>query len=135
MKIEALREVLDENIPAALTTRSADGMPNVMNLSKVHIVDADHIAVSCQFPNKTKQNLKQTPQACLFVTAVDRRAWWIDLVLEAELTEGPLFERMSDELAALASWMGMESVFRLHSADVYRVLGITEVPQMVSGHD
>ena len=132
MNLEALREVFAENIPPALVTRSPDGIPNVMNLSKVRIVDPEHLVVSCQFPNKTKQNLKQTPQACLFVTGVSRRAWWLDVVLEAELTEGPLYERMSDELAALASWMGMESVFRLHSADVYRVLRITEVPHMVA---
>lgn len=131
MKLEALRDVLAENIPPALATRSPDGVPNVMSLSKVQIVDAEHLVASCQFPNKTKQNLKQTPRACLLVTGVSRRAWQLDVVLEAEHTEGPLYDRMADELAAIASWMGMEAVFRLHSADVYRVLRITELPHMV----
>jgi hypothetical protein len=131
MKLEQLREVLAENIPPALVTRSPDGIPNVMNLSKLQVLDADHLVASCQFPNKTKRNLRQTPRACLLVTAVSRRAWRLDVVLEAEHTQGPLYERMADELAAIASWMGMESVFRLHSADVYRVLSISEVPHMV----
>lgn len=131
MMLEELRGVLAENIPPALVTRSPEGIPNVMNLSKVQILDAHHLVASCQFPNKTKQNLKQTPRACLLVTGISRRAWWIDVELEAEHTSGPLYERMADELAAIASWMGMESVFRLHSADVYRVLRIAEMPHLI----
>jgi hypothetical protein len=45
-------------------------------------------------------------------------------VLRYERTErrGPLFERMRRDIDAIAALTGMEGVFKLRSADVYRVI-------------
>jgi putative methionine-R-sulfoxide reductase with GAF domain len=40
---------------------------------------------------------------------------------------GPLFEKMGAKLAGIASQTGMENVFQLRGADVYRVLAIDEL--------
>ena len=48
-------------IPSLITTVSRDGEPNVTYLSQVFRVDDQHVALSCQFFNKTKQNILEHP--------------------------------------------------------------------------
>ncbi len=49
--------------PAILATASRDGIPNVTYLSQIVRVDATTVALSCQFFNKTKQNVLENPLA------------------------------------------------------------------------
>ncbi len=46
------------------------------------------------------------------------------LVVQYERTErrGPIFERLRRDVDAIAALTGMEGVFKLRSADVYRLL-------------
>ena len=55
------------DVPNVLATVSADGVPNVIYLSQVMIVDDDHVAISNQFLRKTIQNLAENPVATLLV--------------------------------------------------------------------
>ena len=48
-------------VPAEIATASADGTPNVTHLSRVHMVDDDHVALSNQFFSKTMQQPRREP--------------------------------------------------------------------------
>ena len=115
-------------IPAEIATASADGTPNITHLSRVHMVDDEHVALSNQFFSKTVQNLAVNPRACICV--VDPFTYdSYRLVLQYERTErrGPLFERMRRDIDAIAALTGMQDVFKLRSADVYRVVALDQV--------
>lgn len=121
-------------IPAEIATASADGLPNVTHLSKVHLLDDERVALTNQFFSKTTRNLAENPIACVVVidpTNYDSYR----LLVQYERTErrGPLFERLRRDVDAIAALTGMEGVFKLRSADVYRVLELELVRAKV--HD
>ena len=122
-------------VPAALSTCAADGTPNITFISQVYYVDETHVAISFQFFNKTHRNIRENPFAC--VVALDPRtlhAYRFRLRFDHSESTGPLFESMSLQLQAVASYSGMAEVFRLLAADVYEVVeverleGFTRLP-------
>ncbi len=127
--LESIRECLDGVIPGAIATCASDGVPNVTYLSQVEYVDGEHVAISYQFFNKTRQNILQHPHARVLVVHPVTAARYRMLIqyLRTE-TEGALFERMKAKLAGIASHTGMAGVFRLLGSDIYRVLEIESVP-------
>lgn len=129
VKLDAIRACFEGVIPGTMATCSPDGVPNVSYLSHVHFVDSEHVALSYQFFNKTRQNLLANPHAELAVIDPHTAAHY-RLTLEFLRTEtaGPLFESMKARLAGIASQVGMTGVFRLLGSDVFRVRGIDQVP-------
>ncbi|HEX5141441.1 MAG TPA: pyridoxamine 5'-phosphate oxidase family protein, partial [Dehalococcoidia bacterium] len=116
-------------VPAAVTSVSLDGVPNITELSIVHRIDDDHIALSRQFFNKTIANLQSNPRGNLLVVEPQSgRQFHLELLYERTETEGALFDRMSARLEAVASQTGMSKVFRLAAADICRVVECTIVP-------
>jgi len=114
-------------IPASIATVAADGTPNVTFLSQVFRVDKAHVALSCQFFNKTKQNVLENPYATVeLYDPVSFAAFRLELCFDHAETSGPLFESMALRIQAIASHTGMKGVFRLLSADVYTVLACEE---------
>ncbi len=127
--LESLRRSLEGIVAAFLATCDSDGAPNVSMISQVHFVDNEHVALSYQFFNKTRRNVLLTRMATVLVTdpvtvAVHR----LDLDYEETQTDGPVFEAMKAKLAGIASHHGMEGVFRLLGADIYRIRSIEAVP-------
>src|SRR6478672_9328926 len=115
-------------VPAVIATAAADGTPNVTYLSRVRIVDDDRIALSNQFFSKTARNLAENPRASLMV--IDPTTWAeYRLTIAYERTErrGPVFEELRTDVDALAALQGMQDVFKLKAADLYRVLHIDRV--------
>ncbi|WP_157619429.1 GAF domain-containing protein [Skermanella stibiiresistens] len=127
--LDAIRNCLEGVIPATLATCAADGTPNVSLLSQINYVDGAHIALSYQFFNKTRRNILANPHAALEVVDPDTAVQYRLAVryLHTE-TSGPLFESMKARLSGIASHVGMQGVFRLLGADLYRVLEIERVP-------
>jgi predicted pyridoxine 5'-phosphate oxidase superfamily flavin-nucleotide-binding protein len=117
---------MDGIYPAAIATCSQEGVPNVATISQVWYVDECHVALSRQFFNKTKANLEQNPKAVVRVIGMQGRMWEMQVHFLRTETSGTTFEQMALKLKAIASYMGMEEVFRLTGADIYEVLQVRE---------
>ena len=127
--LEALNLCFEGAIPAVVATAAADGTPNVTYLSRVRMVDADHVALSNQFFSKTARNLAENPRASMLIidpTTYDE--YRLELVYERTERRGDLFRLLSDDVDATAAETRMEDVFKLRSADVYRVLDLALLP-------
>jgi hypothetical protein len=126
--LEAIRNCLEGTGPSLLASCSADGMPNVTFVSQVHYVDRDHVALSFQFFNKTRENVLVNPQAVAYVAdPITGARYRLRLRYLRTEDSGPLFESMKAKLAGIASHTGMSGVFRLRGSDVYRVLAVERV--------
>lgn len=128
IRLEQIRPCLEGLVPSTIATCDSNGVPNVTYVSHVHFVDADHVSLSFQFFNKTRQNILANPQATVVVihpaTAAQYR---LSLLYRTTEQSGALFESMKARLAGIASRYGMEGVFRLLGADIYQVLDIEDI--------
>jgi adenylate cyclase len=128
ISLDVIRNCLEGFVPAMMATCDSDGLPNVSLISQVHYVSADRVALSYQFFNKTRRNVLATGRASVAVADPPTLAQYrLSLEYEATETEGPLFEIMKAKLSGIASHSGMQGVFRLLGADVYRVLSIEQI--------
>ena len=119
-------------IPSIIATASADGTPNISYLSHVVRVDDEHVALSNQFFAKTAANIRANPQVTLIlVDCFTGDQFLLDIRFVRSVDAGPLFDKISLQLKASSAQVGMADVMRLRSADIFRVLGIEEVPSPV----
>lgn len=115
-------------LPSIITTCSRSGVPNVTYLSQIFRVDERRIALSCQFFNKTRQNIAENPFANVeVIDPITLQTYDLDLRFDHSQTSGPLFDKMATRIQAIASHTGMLGVFKLLSADVYEVLAVREL--------
>jgi adenylate cyclase len=128
IRLSDLAACFEGIIPAEIATASADGVPNVTHLSRVDMLDDERVVLSNQFFSKTVRNLAENPNACVVVIDPVTYASY-KLVLQYERTErrGPIFERLRRDIDAIAALTGMEGVFKLKSADVYRVVELEQI--------
>lgn len=126
--LDALRDCFEGTVPAILATVDQAGVPNVSFISQVHYVDPGRVALSYQFFNKTRRNILSTRSAAVeVVDPLTIACYQLDLDFETTEAEGPVFETMKARLAGIASHTGMEGVFRLMGADIFRVRAIRRV--------
>lgn len=128
LTVDSIRRCLEGAIPATMATCGTDGTPNVAFLSQVDYIDAQHLALSYQFFNKTRANVLANPRAqMLLADPVTGATYRLDIEYLRTETDGALFERMKAKLAGIASHTGMSGIFRLRGSDVYRVHAIEQV--------
>lgn len=128
IRLETLASCFQGLIPATLFTCSRHGVPNAAILSHVEYVDAEHVALSFQFFNKSKANIGENPHALVRLIDPDTsQGWALRLRYERSETSGPVFERMALRIEAIASYTGLKGIFKLLAADVYRVLAVKAI--------
>lgn len=129
ISLDAIRGCFEGAVPSLLASCAPDGTPNITYVSQVHYVDREHVALTFQFFNKTRQNILANPQATVFTADIDTgRRYLLRLQYLRTESSGPLFESMKAKLAGIASHTGMAGVFKLQGSDVYRVVGIERLP-------
>jgi adenylate cyclase len=115
-------------VPAVIATAASDGTPNVTHLTRVHLVDDERVALTNQFFSKTMRNLAENPRACvLLLDPFEYHEYRLILRYERREVRGPLFDRLHRDVEAVAALTGMTGVFKLRSADVYRVIDIDDI--------
>jgi adenylate cyclase len=118
----------DGVVPPVIATCSTDGVPHATYLSQLNLIDEDHVALSNQFWSTTTANLADNPRASVLVTdSQTYETYRLALCFERRDTDGPVFERLRVSIDAIAKMMGMEEIFCLRSADVYRVVGCDRI--------
>jgi len=126
--LRSMQGCFDGAVPPVIATCSADGVPHATYLSQLTLVDDDHVALSNQFWSKTTANLADNPRASVLVTdSQTYETYRMALCFERRDTDGPVFERLRVSIEAIAKMMGMEEIFSLRSADVYRVLSCDRI--------
>jgi adenylate cyclase len=129
LSLFGVRRMMEGVVPPSLCTASADRVPNVSYLSLAEYVDPLHVALSYQFFNRSRENVLATKRASL---TLDDPYTGAGVVLQLEYVrteeEGPVFERLRAKLMGVASHVGMDNVFHLRGADIYRVLEMRRVP-------
>ncbi len=109
-------------IPSPICSCSGAGTPNLTYLSIVHLIDENHVGLSYQFFNKTKENIQENPRAQVIVVSPETADQYrLDLLYERTEMEGASFDYMKTRLEAVASQTGMSHVFRLRGVDIYQV--------------
>jgi hypothetical protein len=112
-------------VPAIIATANAGGVPNITYLSRVRLVDGERVALSNQFFSKTARNLAENPHASvLVVDPCTYDQYRLTLVYERTERRGPTFERLRDDVDTVAAIYGLQDVFHLRAADIYRVISI-----------
>lgn len=129
---EGLRECLEGIIPGVVSTCDADGTPNVAYMSQGLYLDAEHLALSYQFFNKTRKNILSNPRAVLgLIHPQTAQQYRVRLTYLRTETSGPVFEAMKAKLAGVASHTGMTGVFVLRGSDIYQVESVEVLPGAV----
>ena len=128
LRLADIHQCFEGAVPAVVATSSAGGTPNVTYLSRVRMVDDHRVALSNQFFSKTARNLAENPRAnLLLIDPVTYDEYRLALAYERTERRGPVFERLRTDVDTLAALSGMEDVFRLRAADIYRVVSLERV--------
>lgn len=120
---DAIKPAMQGVIPCHVATCALDGTPNVTTVSQIYYVDAEHVALSHQFFNKTVKNIRENPRATAWLMCPNTfETWTLALEFDHSEASGPVFDAMDMQIEAIASMTGMTGVFKLVAADIFRVV-------------
>jgi predicted pyridoxine 5'-phosphate oxidase superfamily flavin-nucleotide-binding protein len=128
IRLSDLHYCFEGAIPAVIATADAQGRPNVTYLSRIRLVDDERVALSNQFFSKTSRNLAENPRASvLLVDPTNYDEFRLTLAYERTDRRGPVFDRLREDVEITAALEGMQDVFKLRAADIYRVVQVEQV--------
>jgi predicted pyridoxine 5'-phosphate oxidase superfamily flavin-nucleotide-binding protein len=120
-------------MPSAIATCGPDGTPNVTYISQLFYVDAQHVALSYQFMNKTWRNLQVNPVVYVVIQSPGTACMWkLGLRYLEQQTEGPVFDQMDMQLQAMTSMLPVKVDFKIKAAIICRV---ETVEQLYNGQN
>jgi adenylate cyclase len=97
-------------------------------------VDGERVALSNQFMSKTARNLDRNPRASLLlIDPTTHDEFRLALVYERTERRGHVFERLRHDVDVIAEMEGMQDVFRLRAATIFRVVEIEQIEPNPSG--
>lgn len=124
---EDIKTAMQGVIPSHVVTCARDGTPNAIAISQVYYVDPEHVALSHQFFSKTIQNVRENPRALVWVMSPQTfDSWDLEVEFDHAETGGPVFDALDMQIEAIASIVGLKGIFKLKSADIYRVASVTK---------
>jgi len=125
---DEIKPAMEGVIASNIVTTSLGGEPNVTVISQVYYVDPDHVAISFQFFSKTIRNVRENPKAlAVIINPKTMEEWHLEIVYDHSESDGSIFDEMDMQLEAIASMTGMSGVFKLKSADIYKVITAQKV--------
>jgi adenylate cyclase len=128
LKLSDISRCFQGVAPSLVVTSDARGVPNVTFVSQVHLVDEGHVALSCQFFNKTRRNLDENPRALVeMFDPLTLETHRLRIRFLRSEKSGPLFDSMALRIQAIASHTGMTGIFNLIAADVFAVESMEKV--------
>jgi hypothetical protein len=73
------------------------------------------------------RNVRENRYAVVYLAHPETfETWDLELEYDHSETEGPIFDKMDMQIEAIASMTGMKGIFKLRSADIFRVLSVTK---------
>ena len=124
---EEIKAAMQGVIPSHVVTCAPDGTPNATAISQVYWVDPHHVALSHQFFNKTVRNVRENPRALVWLISPQTLdSWDLEVEFDHAETSGPVFDALDMQIEAIASMVGLKGIFKLKSADIYRVVSVTK---------
>ncbi|WP_158289720.1 LuxR C-terminal-related transcriptional regulator [Paenibacillus flagellatus] len=115
----------DGVFPSVIVTGDPDGTPNVANLSRVWHVEEGRVAVADQMLNKTLHNLAGNPFALIkLATPDDLIQWELAVRHIGTETEGPLFDRLHQDIRTVSWVAGVANAPGLRAALVFEVMSV-----------
>jgi len=105
-----------------VATASKDGVPNVVPIGFVELVDDETIWIADNFMKKTLANIKENPKISLFVYGPETKGCY-QIKGDVELkTSGPDFEKMQETVRSKMAKAPAKGLLVVKITDVYSCL-------------
>ena len=92
---EAVRKAIDKQDVFSIATCSSDGIPNVVYVSWLKVIDEDTVLIADNYFDKTHSNILSNPKIAFVVRDKDKGSFQVKGTIE-RLTDGPIFEEMQE---------------------------------------
>ncbi|UUZ90010.1 hypothetical protein LJK87_28825 [Paenibacillus sp. P25] len=122
-----LMPVFEGAFPSCIATGSAEGIPNIANLTRVWYVEPGCVAIANQLLNKTYRNLMEHPLALIkIMNPHDWIHWEISVRYLRSEREGSLFEQIRQDLVTVSWVAGVQLPAELKSVLIFEIVSVRQ---------